>query len=807
MADQDAIICIGSSNMAGFLANLYDVDADSYIRWFSESVPTALSPTRPYEKSVGGVRLWTPRRPYSVNAQRLVTNVVSTTITYGGAVISPTPTEDQWVFVLRGSGRGNIQRITVVAGQDITVASALSPAVVNGDTLVVLLDSHTMASLDATGTVITKVASTSPDFTAAAVGRYVAFLTVGAGGFNMFNDTRRIVDWTADTLTVDMPFNSPQPGAGAGFCVLSGANACEGYSSMQPPNAVLRDLTVYLDEIAPVNLTGFEYYNGDFTPFPSPRRLSADPTINSIPELAWQVKSKTNDSLVCLQVGVSASMVSSFPLKPVSAAAPLVGPLNEFRHLDWHPTSPLGIYEILINSITSMRSLIQAEGNTMKVRGIFINLFDNDAQDTQRVSRIGANTVLLRDSIRTFLGDQRIPWIMSGPSAYGGGPGNANNTEVYRQIYAISEADTYSGVVDTRVGYTYAEDNAHLSAAAQVKLGQDYFRVWEPIYDLLFGPTPSGELIEIAICNRALSAIGEAPSITSLRPPEGSVNASKCALLLDQAVNLVATSRHWTHADKRVVLQKMQINPINNANTTSDTITTATPHGLRNGCPLSVKVVSGVLPTPLQENAIYYAANVGATTFQLASQPGGAVIDLTAPGIGWTIYKESDRSAYRYMYALPADCMIERAIVPEGAPDDWRGMDGSSLGRTELGSGFVNATVNGFNHALDVRGFGERQPIPWKRALNVAGERVIYTDLDAAELVYTANVTDATQWPPEWQQAVEFMLTAYLFGSVKKDPKAEIEYMNMAQYAISEAGRTDAQRVTPARPRSYPWAR
>lgn len=795
--------------MAGFLSELYDVAAGDYVRWLSEAVPTALTPTRPYESTVGGVRMWTPRRPYSVNEQRLVTNVVGTTITYGGAAISPTPTANQWLFVLRGSGRGNIRRITGVAGQDITVATALSPAVANGDTIAVLLDSHTMASLDSTGTIVTKVSATSPDFTSAVVGRYFLLLT---GSADISNDTRRIVDFTADTITLDQALGGALPGAGSGFVVLSGADACEGYASMQPPNAELRDLTVYLDEIAPVFLTGFDYCTWDSTPFPSPRRLSADPTINCVPELTWQVKSKTNQPIVCLEMGVSASMISSFMLKPVGLTANLVGPLNEFRNLDWHPSSatgstPLGLFEMLRQAIASMRSLIQAEGNTMRVRGIFVKLVDNDAQDTQRVARLGANMVLLRDAVRDILEDQTVPWIMAGPSAYGGGPGNANNTEIYRQLNAIAAADRYSAVADTRVGYTYAGDGQHLDAAGQVRLGQDFYLAWEPIHDLLAGPTPPGEAIEIAICNRALAAIGEAPSITSLRPPEGSVNASKCAMLLAQAVNLVATSRHWTHADKRVVLQKIELSPINNADTATDTLTTATPHGLRNGCPVSVKVVSGVLPSPLQESAIYYAANVSATTFQLASQPGGAVIDLTTPGIGWTIYKESDRSAYRYMYALPADCMVERAILPEGAPDDWRGIDGSSLGRTELGSGFVNATVNGYNHALDVSGFGERKAIPAKRALNVAGEQVIYSDLDAAELVYTATATDATRWPPEWQQAVEFVLTAYLFGSVKKDPRAEVEYLNMAQFAISEAGRTDAQRVTTAESRRYPWAR
>ena len=91
MADQDVIIQIGSSNMAGFLANLYDVPNADYQRWVSLDTPTS-GTTKPYNATVPGVKLWTPRRPYSLNSQRPIASATTTSTTYVGPITSPAST-------------------------------------------------------------------------------------------------------------------------------------------------------------------------------------------------------------------------------------------------------------------------------------------------------------------------------------------------------------------------------------------------------------------------------------------------------------------------------------------------------------------------------------------------------------------------------------------------------------------------------------------------------------------------------------------------------------------------------------------
>jgi hypothetical protein len=890
MADQDVIICIGSSNMAGFLANLYEVDAASYLRWFSQAVPGSMtsftsadagdlftstahgltsnqpivffsnggtlsggitagtvyyaisiapntfqvatqpsgsavaltsnssgspkfarsSVTQPYSVQMEGTRMWTPRRPYASNKQRTVASVntagANDTVTYSGTAISPTPVADQWTFILSGTGRSTagLRRVVSAVGNDVTVSGEYAPTPVAGDAFVVLPSSHTISAIDSTATIITRT-ETTVAFDSNDVDRYVLFLTPTSN-----NNARRITAVTSTTITLDGPLTGTLPSVGTGFVILDGANSVEDLDSMQPPKAVLQSLTVALDDVAPVYLTGLEYRNYDFTPATSPREaVVADESVNCLAELTWSVRSKTARPLVALQLGVSASMISPFKLQPDGVADNLVGPLHDFTNLDFHPSSPNGIYPILTSAISSMRTLIESEGNTMKVRGIFINLFDNDpTSGAERTYRLRANTELLRDALRTYIGDDTIPWIMSGPCAYAGGSGHPISDRVYDALFGIADDDPNSGVVDTRnIGFTFAYDNLHLSALSQIILGQEFFRVWEPIHDRLVGPTADGDLVKIAMCNRALTAIGETPNITSLDPPEGSVHAEKCLLLFDQAAEFVTTARHWSFADERVELAKVRLlGPI--ASATSNLITVGKPHGLVTGSPVSF-VADGVsLPSPLVEDTTYYATRVTALSFAVATSAGGSAIDLTtAGGNGWEVYKESDRSAYRFMYAVPDDCFVERAVVPIGAPDDWNGTDGSALGRTELGSGFVTASVNGLNQAVDTTAYGERQPIPFKRAKNAGGEMVIYTDLDDAELVYTARLDDSTQWPPDWKQAVELVLTSYLCASVKRDQKAAMEFMQMAQFAIGESARVDSQRAPVMQRNRFPFAR
>lgn len=641
MAEQSVILCIGSSNMAGFDANLYEVPIGEFARWTSTATPTGsptFTPTRPYELRISGVRMWTPRRPYSLNSQRAISGVNNpTTITHGGAAISaPTPTADQWMYILRGTGRGNLRRIFTYpgGGNQIAVYVDFSPTPVVGDTVVVLQDSHTIASVSADGLVVNKT-PLSPALTAADVGRYAIF----HDSFSGTETTRKITAQTATSVTFDQPLTifptvaSPQTvtfngatervvlashgfavgqavvfeggtppveilisprtvyyvtniaagdfqlattidnafagtnfaftgnGTGTttlkkitpGFQVLAGANACHGISTMQPPNAVLQDLTFALDEVSPCYLTGVDYPNHDFTPFASPRALSADPTINSIPELAWQIRARTNHPIVIVEIGVSASKVSPFPISVLTTST-LVGPLHDITHLDFHPSSPLGIHKIVAEAIASVKALIEAENNTAKFEATFINLADNDGTPVQ-YERIGENMVLLRDSIRTLTGNKRMRWIMSGPSTYGsihGLGGTDLRPAIYEQLFQIEFEDEHSAAIDTRIGYGKSPDGFHLSQAGQIKLGQDFYALGYAKLD--DQENHAAFESDVAICNLALSHVGANGKITALDGTDTSAEAKHCIKFYGPALKQLLEMHSWDFATRRTEL-------------------------------------------------------------------------------------------------------------------------------------------------------------------------------------------------------------------------------------------------------------
>ena len=59
---------------------------------------------------------------------------------------------------------------------------------------------------------------------------------------------------------------------------------------------------------------------------------------------------------------------------------------------------------------------------------------------------------------------------------------------------------------------------------------------------------------EVAICNLAVTHLGQKPQITSISPPDGYIHSARCALFYPIARNVTLESRDWSFASKRVAL-------------------------------------------------------------------------------------------------------------------------------------------------------------------------------------------------------------------------------------------------------------
>lgn len=102
----------------------------------------------------------------------------------------------------------------------------------------------------------------------------------------------------------------------------------------------------------------------------------------------------------------------------------------------------------------------------------------------------------------------------------------------------------------------------------------------------------------------------------------------------------------------------------------------------------------------------------------------------------------NDREDWAYRYALPADCLKPRRLLPDGYVDTEN--DGS--------------------------------PYEWEGSS-------IYCDEALATLVYTFSVTDTTKFSPMFTKALSFRLASYMSGPVLKDPSGRAQ---AALYARSE---------------------
>jgi hypothetical protein len=111
---------------------------------------------------------------------------------------------------------------------------------------------------------------------------------------------------------------------------------------------------------------------------------------------------------------------------------------------------------------------------------------------------------------------------------------------------------------------------------------------------------------------------------------------------------------------------------------------------------------------------------------------------------------ESDSDAWAFAYALPANCLKVRKVLPDGETDESKGAN------------------------FDVM------------------ERVLYTNEETPTLIYTTDVTDTTKFTPLFTRTVSLFLASYLAGPIKKSTDGGKSYFDAAMAAGAKAAATNA---------------
>lgn len=133
----------------------------------------------------------------------------------------------------------------------------------------------------------------------------------------------------------------------------------------------------------------------------------------------------------------------------------------------------------------------------------------------------------------------------------------------------------------------------------------------------------------------------------------------------------------------------------------------------------------------------------------------------------------NDRPDWQYRFALPADCLKPRAVLP------------STYSRADTIDGLVDST----------------DAFEWEGGS-------LYTDEPDAVLVYTFKLTDTTKFSPLFVTAASYLLAGYIVGPITKDPTGRTQlalrqlgdrYLGMAAASNANATRNRAQHVPTAK--------
>ena len=476
MATVPVFLCFGNSNTDGF-GSLSNVSVSDWTRWTGQlAYPT----TYPWNVTVPGVRIWTPKLPSGAVSTDTTSAIAASQATMDTLTYVAADHRDKWLYVrLSTAGQGQYRRIDSTSSGsnfDITAAWTTNPTV--GCTIDVLTDSDTVSS--ATTTSITRInAASAPAYTSAIIGKWVVMLSGSNAGY-----ARRIVSGTADAFTVEFPF-AVAPSSGDGFRICTNANTVDGSSTHLTGNGSIRDLTFYEDYAYSFN-TGYEYPNWKSYYYCGPNGFRSLHRINYLPELGWQLRQKFTVSPVFVHCGIpSATLATQYIGDVIREDYPALNTTfswnEDVKSLDFHPSSPNGIYDAITVLLGNCCAAIIAEGNEPDIRGVFTVAADVDALSEVRSSKAEANMRLLITTLRQYIADNgyskrnpsQIPWIIANVA----GTAWSYEDEVNAAMAAI--ADDYSSVsiVDT-VGYTLETDKVHIYGSSQVQLGKDFFTAW-----------------------------------------------------------------------------------------------------------------------------------------------------------------------------------------------------------------------------------------------------------------------------------------------------------------------------------------
>ena len=220
------------------------------------------------------------------------------------------------------------------------------------------------------------------------------------------------------------------------------------------------------------------------------------------------------------------------------------------------------------------------------------------------------------------------------------------------------------------------------------------------------------------ICNLALAKIGDVAQVTSISPPDGSMQAAYCALFYSQALSVLLMRFAWSFA-----LRVVKLNTLTATYSVSGTTLTAvmTGHGLLSGSLYNFMFSDASNTYDASGTGTAYLVTVlDVNTFTLTVATGGAssgTLSVSHP-------------QWRNAFAIPADYFnlisVSNGLATHGCPSD-----------------------NLADFAFEAY--------------------VLFCNWDTVVLEYPSNLVEInTTYPPLFVEALAVLLAAYLAGPMIK---------------------------------------
>jgi hypothetical protein len=338
---------------------------------------------------------------------------------------------------------------------------------------------------------------TSPVFTGADVGRWVKFTS---------GEYRKIASITADGAWIKLD-NAllALPAALSAIYVLDGAATADTLTNFAQ-GAAFNDLQFYLD-VAPVYFTGFDYSNYRQFTDAAPTSTAAFTLVNVVPEGMTQLRYRFQDTIYGFCIGVDGAQAAPEYIG-TSLQFAYFSWLHDVTHLDYHPSNATGIMGAVLTGIASAQALAIAAGDTLDPQGIFlVGLLENDTLDVQKLAHLGENVKLIIDKVRTALGSQRVPVVITGCSPSSillpNHDEDADRVSANAQALQLKLDDPWIGFVPTpNSAFIKHSDGIHYLAPGTIAIAQAVVEEWDAV---------------VARASSASKLVAELPTLSSLR--------------------------------------------------------------------------------------------------------------------------------------------------------------------------------------------------------------------------------------------------------------------------------------------------